>query len=623
MSLALKITPLPSDAATGKYDNVTLQHGGLRSVQRQWEVGGGSAQSAEWLNDVAKSLFDEYGTKDGETTNTSFRKRPDSQKYVFPNCYLEEQGVKSKDPKSSSAILTKTYQEAYSTFRDIQKPIISKDENDRDTVQRTMVILNGSPAIDDPIGTVDDEFSTQVYTSQVKEVGNAVTIVKREFTQATNSLQQVGGDVVGIPINGLRRVTQTFIGLLSASTGVINVGTNTISSGGKTLYLADVLETPTAATKTVVKTWVEAGILSVRTPKIGGQQTVQVSVLKMTGAQVASALSEVTSSHKLINESVSDFEGAEATQFTYEVDDFDVFSQTESGFDTLDRTQLSASTITNGVVGTDTYSSLYLASEQIDNGGSIKIRKSKWSARGVISVRPIDGEEFSLAPSYAYTTLGLPASSMTGLTKPDGTALGSGVTWLEPSVQNIEGFPTYSQEVMTISFSGSDTKVDTYEKFFTITDPGVMSTGGAYNSARKSGAATRYPQALSQPQTYRKKATVDVYLTASSIISDAEVAYTEEGVNWCSIAFDSFYTNDKASTASVSSSWRSFPQMLNSSGTTDTAWASAHDYNAYANSYGAGDIAYTTSGIYRVELVKYQRKLDATQLYLRTVITFA
>jgi hypothetical protein len=150
-----------------------------------------------------------------------------------------------------------------------------------------------------------------------------------------------------------------------------------------------------------------------------------------------------------------------------------------------------------------------------------------------------------------------------------------------------------------------------------------MSTGGAYNSARKSGAATRYPQALSQPQTYRKKATVDVYLTASSIISDAEVAYTEEGVNWCSIAFDSFYTNDKASTASVSSSWRSFPQMLNSSGTTDTAWASAHDYNAYANSYGAGDIAYTTSGIYRVELVKYQRKLDATQLYLRTVITFA
>ena len=73
MSLALKITPLPGGNETGKYDSVTLQHNGLRSVQRQWTVDGGSAQSAEWLNDVAKSLFDDYGTLDGETTNTSFK----------------------------------------------------------------------------------------------------------------------------------------------------------------------------------------------------------------------------------------------------------------------------------------------------------------------------------------------------------------------------------------------------------------------------------------------------------------------------------------------------------------------------------------------------------------------
>jgi hypothetical protein len=150
-----------------------------------------------------------------------------------------------------------------------------------------------------------------------------------------------------------------------------------------------------------------------------------------------------------------------------------------------------------------------------------------------------------------------------------------------------------------------------------------MSTGGAFNSASKSGAATRFPQATKQPRTYRKKATVDVYLTTSNLISESEVAFTELGVDWCSVGFDSFYTNETDSTASVSSSWRSFPQYLNSTGTTDTANASVTGvYFAEANSYGAGDTTYTITGIYRVELEKYTRAADGTQLYLKTIVTF-
>jgi hypothetical protein len=396
------------------------------------------------------------------------------------------------------------------------------------------------------------------------------------------------------------------------------VGTSTY--GGKTLRGFEV-ENTDAFTRVVAR-YSDLGILSVSTPLVGGQQRVVVSALGLSAAQVDTALSEVTATHKLIDTSDGNYEGLKTSQYTFEVEDFDVFSQVEAGFDTLDRTELSAATIANGVVGTDVYSALYLASEQIDNGGTIKIRKSKWSARGVTSVRPIQGEEFSLAPSYTYVTLGIPASDMSGLTKPDGTALGATVTWFEPSVENIEGFPTYSQDVLTAEISGSDVKVDSYEKFFTITDPGVMSTGGNSNVENTSGGATRYPQAISQPQTYRKKATVDVFLTSSSTISDAEVAYTEEGVNWCSIAFDSFYNNEKDSAASVSGSWRSFPQFLNSSGTTNTSFASsAGVYFAEAKSYGDGTESYTTSGIYRVELDKYQRKLDATQLYIKTIIT--
>ena len=115
-----------------------------------------------------------------------------------------------------------------------------------------------------------------------------------------------------------------------------------------------------------------------------------------------------------------------------------------------------------------------------------------------------------------------------------------------------------------------------------------------------------------------------MFLTSSALITDTEVAYTEKDVDWCSISFDSFYNNETDSSASVSASWRSFPQFLNSSGTTDSAFASVVGaYFAQANSVGAGDETYTTTGIYRVEVDKYQRKTDATQLYLRTVVTFA
>ena len=264
-----------------------------------------------------------------------------------------------------------------------------------------------------------------------------------------------------------------------------------------------------------------------------------------------------------------------------------------------------------------------MASYKIDENDAAWVVSENWREAGVLSINPLDDEGFSLAPAYAYVTTGAPASSMTGLIKPDGTALGTNVTWFEPSIQNVGGFATYTQKVLAIELVDNIVKVHSYEKFFVITDPGVMSAGGSYNSGAESGAATRYPQATSQPSTYRKKATLDVYLTTINTISEVEVAYTEEGINWCSVGFDSFYTNETESTASVSSSWRSFPQHLNSSGTTGTATASVlGKYYAVANSYGTGSESYTTSGIYRAELEKFTRKNDGTQLYLKTVVTF-
>ena len=370
-------------------------------------------------------------------------------------------------------------------------------------------------------------------------------------------------------------------------------------------------------------TFLKPSILSVSQERTGGATTVQVRAFELTEAEVDSLLSEVTSSHILISQSESDYDGIVTSQFTYEIDDFEIESQAEDGMEIIVRTELSATDFSSGVIGTSTYKTLFLIEENIDNGNAIKKRTSRYSEAGVLSISPLEEDGFSLAPSYVYVTTGAPASSMTGLVTPDGTALGTSVTWFEPKVQNVEGFPTYTQQVSTVSITGDEVKIHSVNKFFTITEPGVMSTGGAFNSAEKSGAATRYPQATKQPRTYRKKATVDVYLTTSNLITESEVAFTEEGVDWCSIGFDSFYTNETDSTASVSSSWRSFPQYLNSSGTTDTAYASRLGvYFAQASSYGAGATTYTTTGIYRVELEKYTRAANGTQLYLKTIVTF-
>jgi hypothetical protein len=445
--------------------------------------------------------------------------------------------------------------------------------------------------------------------------------VKMVYETLTASWVEEKDEDTDYELSGLKRVSRTFVALPGTVYDKV-VGTSTIDSGGTTLYLGSFKIDKTEAKWELTEVWLEAGVLSLSQEFVGGATTVQVGAFGMTEAQVDTALSEVTVSHILIGQSEKDYNGIITSQFTYEVDDFEVESQAEDGMEIIVQTELSATNFTSGVIGTSTYKTLFLTHESIDNGNTIKKRTGRYSEAGVLSISPLEEDGFSLAPSYVYVTTGAPASSMTGLRKPNGTALGSDVTWFEPKVQNVEGFSTYTQQVLAITLIAT-VKVHSVDKFFTITEPGVMSTGGSFNSNAKSGAATRYPKALSQPSTYRKKATVDVYLTSVSSIAETEVAFTEEGVDWCSIGFDSFYTNDTESTASVSSSWRSFPQYLNSSGTTDSAVATRLGvYAAYANSYGAGDTAYTTAGIYRVELEKYTRAADGTQLYLKTIVTF-
>lgn len=475
----------------------------------------------------------------------------------------------------------------------------------------------------------------------------------KEYETVTDTFTDTEPASKRVTDSGLSVYSQPQIGSLTAPfMGEVGVTTKVIDGVIHTLAGYDEVESGPAFKRIEVQ-WAEAGIISVRTPKVGGQQQVQTSALGITEAQVTAALSEVTASHKLIDVSKGSYQGFQTLNYTFEVEAFDLLSATENGFRRLTRTQLSTTAFTRSAIGTATYNvgtveapdNLTLTGEQIDNGNTLKKRVSEWSDTGIQSIRPVRENSFNSANGYIYTTIGLPASAMpaASLKRPDGTtALGTDITWFEPEVNNFEGFPTYTQFVLTkkIPNEGTEILVHSMDDYVEITDPGIMGTGFYYAYDESAGSAGVFPQAGSQPKTYRKKATVEVFLTTDSTLTDGEeVAYTERDTNWCSIAFTSFYFNEQAKSASGSANFRTFPNYLRFDGTlpdllpeswdgtTQNATYSAGasnlgNYSAQANSYGKGDTTYVKEGIYRVKLDPYLKTPGGTQYYLKTVITF-
>jgi len=255
-------------------------------------------------------------------------------------------------------------------------------------------------------------------------------------------------------------------------------------------------------------------------------------------------------------------------------------------------------------------------------------RAGKFNELGRIqSIKPASNSPLTQVDSYTITSVGQPASVIHArdpIFKPGTeTVLESDATFFTPTESyGSDGVPQYSQYVVNANI-GSSLKVSEYNEYFTVTNPGVMSTVGAYATGENGGAATVIPRAFSEPSTFRREGVVQIYLTTSSD-ADAEVAYSDENVNWCAIGFDNFFFNQTAETAAVRSSYRTFRKYLNSAGTTNSAFAqSTGQYSSVANSFGTGDTTYNTNGIYRSKVEPFFKKNDGTQYYLKTNVTFA
>ena len=310
MSLAhKKLTPVPVGDGSGKFWDIKPQYQGIKRITRRFRVEGGALNKADKLE---SHVFDDYGTLDGETTAPADYRRTVPTDEKFADCYLEIQEQDKGRGDGKETFLTKVYQEAYDTIREVEKPVETTDENGRKITRRTYIILNTAPPANsefDPSGPAveDPDDATQKLYKQTKTIGNAVTIIQRDFIEVTSDLTQVGGDLASYTENGLKVIDQTFI--VTPDYDFDSFGTvGTTLYEGLTLAQFREVESNGTFVRMTAK-WVEAGILSKSFDYVGSQQAI---VIESIGPDPSTP-----AGYELAKKTESNFQGYQTNQFTY------------------------------------------------------------------------------------------------------------------------------------------------------------------------------------------------------------------------------------------------------------------------------------------------------------------
>ena len=254
-------------------------------------------------------------------------------------------------------------------------------------------------------------------------------------------------------------------------------------------------------------------------------------------------------------------------------------------------------------------------------------RANKFNELGkVISIRPSSGTPMTVIQSFQIQSSGQPASVIHArdpIFKPGTeTPLESDALFFMPTESyGADGIPQYTQLVINDGFS-NPLKVSEYNEYFTVTKPGTMSTAIGTVRTGSSVGFSIAPKAITVPQTYRREALVEVFLTTSSD-ADAEVAYSDDGVNWCSLSIRDIFSNNSGGSYSFSNKFQNFPKYLVGANATRLATLQpGMTIDASFRVKATGSTSYNTSGIYRSKVVPFLRDQSGTQYFLKTNVTF-
>ena len=350
-------------------------------------------------------------------------------------------------------------------------------------------------------------------------------IVVLTYETLGSAFVQVKDDTVNYTENGLRRVTRKSIAK-SGTDFQKTVGTTSITSQidtetAVTCVLANYEVNDTDSYREVTEVYLEAGILSVRQDFNNGQKRVSVQAFNKTAAEVTTALSEVTSDHKLISEQESDFAGIKTSAFEYQLDESFTEDRELNGLKRISLLELSASDFTAQTVGvsssTSPTSGLFLGSQVIDNGGAIKLRESNWFEAGTLSV-----STRNLAEGVKEVT--------TVFLVTEGTTVGP-VTARNTS--NFEGLKTISVTTMQDKAGnplGTDgtNPVHSFETFSNFTYPGLFSV----NQSIQKFNLSLNTELTKAPAQSKVLSAVYVFFTTTSTIEPSDYRYDSARGLW-------------------------------------------------------------------------------------------
>lgn len=272
---------------------------------------------------------------------------------------------------------------------------------------------------------------------------------------------------------------------------------------------------------------------------------------------------------------------------------------------------------------------------------SISQRASRFKGIGeIVSIKPGSGTPITAFESYQIQTLGLPASSIHSvepILKPGTTTtLNSNAIFFTPTETYQDGSdrPQYTQFVINANEAiGDGIQLSSYDEYFTVRDPGVVTTEGAFSVGSDSGAAVRFPVVTQMPVSRSRKGVVTVDLVTTST-ADTVVAYDDNGFDFASCSFTTFYSKNGGADTSISASHKTFDgycrgdSPLDSGKTFCTKTAESQtlgSFGTFATTRMSGDELsdYTKTGIYRSKVTPFLRTIDGTQTFLKTNVTFS
>ena len=271
---------------------------------------------------------------------------------------------------------------------------------------------------------------------------------------------------------------------------------------------------------------------------------------------------------------------------------------------------------------------------------SITQRSNRFRGTGrIISVKPSSGTPTTQFETYQIQSESLPASAIHAVTpilKPGtSTALNSNALFFEPTETYQDGSnqPQYTQFVINTNAAiGSGLELSRYDEYFTVRDPGIVTTDGAFSLGSDSGAAVRFPVVTQMPVSRSRKGVVTVDLVTTST-ADVVQAYDDAGFDFASCSFTTFYTKNGGADTSISASHRTFngycrgdtASVSGNTSTITTTSTTLGSFGTFATTKMTGDLesAYDKTGVYKSKVTPFLRTIDGTQTFLKTNVEFS